>query len=183
MKKFLFLFSLLALSLSCNSSDDDISTDDDPQQEELGDAEASFTVQGPMLGTVTVMIDDFDGTPFGERLQIELEQTDEYSIDIQLLNEGGYEPGTIKTLTVSSDTYTNEISFIVKSFNNNSNEFYDSTTGTVTITDNVPYELFGGQGIGIALSGNIEARAVHSETGEEITITGSFSNVRILLDG
>lgn len=183
MKKILILFTLLALSISCNKNDDDVVIDDMPQQEELSDPEAIFTVEGAMLGTVTVTIDDFNGIPFGERLILDLEQSDEYRLDIQLLNAGGFDPGTVKTLTVDSSTYTNEIRFIVESFNNNNDQFYETTSGTVTITDNIPYELIGGQGMGIALSGNINAQAVNLDTGEEITITGSFADVRILLEG
>ena len=90
MKKAILLLFTGLLLMSC-SNNDDSDSNDDMQQEEVGEAEANFTVQGSKVGTIDFVADDFGGLPIGERLIIELEQTDDFAIDIQLLEEGGFE--------------------------------------------------------------------------------------------
>ncbi len=175
MKRFIFFYVFVFFAFACSSNDD---SDSEPSQREPGEPSSIVEVAGSSFGTTSITFDDFDGFPIGERYVMYLEAGSNFDLDVYMLTEGGFEAGTVKTITVSSNTHTNEVIFY-DYVNNLGQDSYESISGTITITDNIPYEIPGGNGSGIYLSGDFEITLEkYGSSGEEISIIGGFTDVR-----
>ena len=183
MKNIIYLFFVLFFSIACNKSDDSNAEQEQEQEIEVGENAASFVIVGDTVGTLNFEANDFSGFPISNRIIIDLDQEDTYSMKIEILVDSGLDVGTIIPLSYSSDEYTNRITLILERFINNAVDVrFRTVSGTITITANVPFEIIGGQGSGIYLSGDVQFIGVDDD-GNEATITGSFENIRIVLEG
>jgi hypothetical protein len=168
--------------MSCNNDDD--SNNEEGPITDLPEQQASFSVQGTATGNFTFTPNEFDAFPGGSgEIDLNLEEADLYRMEISLLGDEGYEVGTVITLEVSDDVKTNEITFVFEEFTTAHGQFFDSLAGgTVTITSNRDYEIQGGQFSGILLSGDVSFTA-EDDDGNRITVTGSFTDFRVLTQG
>ncbi len=176
MKRFYFILVLLALS--CSSSDDDSSGDDPQGQQQPGDPASSMVISGSNFGGQTITFDDFTGFSIGSRYSMNFESGNDYELNIYMLSEGGFAPGTVKTITTSTEMLNTEVQL----YDDINFDYYESVSGTITITKNIAWQTQGGNGSGIYLSGTFEVELEESDSSEAITISGSFTDIVFVLE-
>lgn len=176
MKKLITLLAILSLSLSCSKDNKTDNQQKDPQAE-IGEEKAQITLTGLTTSDTSFTPQSIDDLVFRDTYQISMDLSDDYSVDFTLLTKGGFEPGTSKTIGETDGIDFNEATF----YDGIYDEFYHSTSGVIKITAKKDYELYGGNGYGVALSGTINV-VVKSSGGQEITITGTFTDVKVLIE-